>query len=106
MKDERSKTSAENGKKGGRPKSSATLQTQKQRELLLKKLEKEAGPIFNKLIEKAKAGDVAATKELFDRAYGKAPQKFDDEDLERLPPLLVKIITNDERDSDGDTRGV
>ena len=27
-------------------------------------------------------------------------------DGDKLAPLLVKIITNDERDSDGDTRGV
>lgn len=86
--------SRENGKKGGRPKSSATIKTQEQRRLLLEKLETEAPLIFAKLIEKAKEGDVAATKELFDRAYGKAPQKFDDDDLDRLPPLLVKIISN------------
>ena len=93
--DKRSETSAENGKKGGRPVSSATLQTQEQRKLLLEKLKTEAGPIFDKLIEKAKDGDVSATKELFDRAYGKAPQKFDDDDIDRLPPLLVKIISNE-----------
>lgn len=67
----------ENAKKGGRPVSSSTLKTQKQREVLLSLLEEEAHEIFSALIEKAKKGDVQAAKEVFDRAYGKAPQAVD-----------------------------
>lgn len=93
----------ENAKLGGRPKSFATLQTQKQREILIKQLETEAPEIFKKLIAKAKSGDVQAAKEIFDRAYGKAPMKFEDDAGENVLPLLVKIIGDE---SNGDTNGV
>lgn len=33
--------------------------------------------IFQALVEKAKTGDVAAVKELFDRSFGKAWQQMD-----------------------------
>ena len=39
--------------------------------------EKDITAIGKKLIQKAKAGDVAATKELFDRLWGKALQEVD-----------------------------
>ena len=47
---------------------------------------REIQPIGQALISKAKKGDVAAVRELFDRAFGKAPQtaKIDLSD-ERIP---------------------
>jgi len=56
---------------------SATLQTQKQRELLVKLLAPRVEKIFEALALKAEQGDVAAAKELFDRAWGKATQSVD-----------------------------
>jgi len=61
----------------GRPIATATLETQKQRELLLKYLEPHVYDICVALVEKAKGGDVQAARELFDRAWGKAPQTMD-----------------------------
>lgn len=37
-------------------------------------------PVTEALIKKAKTGDVPAIKELFDRAFGKAPQAITDAD--------------------------
>src|ERR1700721_2116506 len=61
----------------GRPIASATLEAQKQRELLVGWLEPELAEIFSALALKAKSGDVAAEKELFDRAWGKATQPLE-----------------------------
>lgn len=61
----------------GRPVSPSTIETQKQREMLIKLLEPRLKDIFTALAEKAKQGDVQAARELFDRAWGKAPQAID-----------------------------
>lgn len=66
-----------NGKKGGRPKGSKashTLAAEKAREILIMKLVAEIGPVADALIEKAKAGDIQAIKEAFERAFGKSAQ--------------------------------
>lgn len=71
----------------GRPKgtvSSATLETQKQREMLVKLLAPRVERIFEALAKKAEEGDVAAAKELFDRAWGKATQVVELEDKRTL----------------------
>jgi len=61
-------------------------------------LDKHLPDIFDAMIEKAKKGDVQASRELFDRAYGKSAQpiwhgdnegneityEFDDEQLKRI----------------------
>lgn len=76
--DRRSITSAENGRKyGGRPKGEATIAREKARDLLARRVEEEITPIADKLIEKAKTGDVPAIKELFDRAWGKSKEIAD-----------------------------
>lgn len=64
---------AENGKKGGRPK----LFASKLSEALVRKAEEEAEVLSSVLLEKAKAGDLPAIKEMFDRALGKALQNVD-----------------------------
>ncbi len=61
----------------GRPKDSKEKQTLVKEQALLKLREMvlaEIEPIALSLIEKAKTGDIQAAKELFDRAFGKAPQ--------------------------------
>lgn len=67
-------TSRENGKKGGRPKNVSTIKAEEARNILAQMVFDEITPIAKKLIEKAKNGDVQAIKELWDRAFGKAPQ--------------------------------
>ena len=50
------------------------------REMVLKDIT----PVTMALIKKAKEGDVPAIKELFDRAFGKAPQAITDADGQSL----------------------
>lgn len=67
-------------KGAGRPKGTKEPQTLLREASLMKLREladAEITPIAKALIEKAKTGDVPAIKELFDRAWGKAPQQTD-----------------------------
>ena len=68
------KANKENAQNAGRPLASKTLTTQLQRQMLVKWLEPHLEEIFEALMDKAKKGDVPATKELFDRAWGKPIQ--------------------------------
>lgn len=74
MKDRRSITSAENGKKGGRPRGVASIESEKARILICEKLSKHFGPIVDKAIEQAKEGNKDAREWLTERAYGKVKQ--------------------------------
>lgn len=58
----------------GRKKGFAAKNAEEARKLLSKRLSQEIGLISNILISKAKNGDIRAIKELFDRAWGRAPQ--------------------------------
>ena len=91
MKDGRSKTSAENGKKGGRPKGYAALQAEQSRIMLCEQLEKNWLPIVKKAIEQAKSGDKAAREWLADRGYGRVPQSLTLEGNPEKPIPITKI---------------
>jgi|TARA_R100001530_G_scaffold119297_1_gene86462 hypothetical protein len=88
--------SAENGKKGGRPKSTATLRAQMMREALSKEVEKDKEAYFEAWKDLAlghflqvtdkdgnvtkvykKAPDGKALKDILDQTMGKAPQQLD-----------------------------
>lgn len=80
---------AKGGKRpgAGRPKDSKDKQTLVKEQALLLLREavlKEITPVTEALIAKAKTGDVPAIKELFDRAFGKAPQAITDADGQSL----------------------
>lgn len=71
----------------GRPKDSKDKQTLVKEQALLALREmvlKDIEPVTQALIKKAKTGDVPAIKELFDRAFGKAPQAITDADGKSL----------------------
>ena len=74
MADKRSTTSADNGKKGGRPVSEATLRAQIARDYISSEVERNLEPIVTKAIKQAKDGDKYAREWLFDRAHGKSTQ--------------------------------
>lgn len=57
----------------GRPK----LEASKYREILIRKIEKQAEPLAQALIDKGLTGDVPALKEIHDRALGKAKESVD-----------------------------
>lgn len=89
MSDKRSKTSAENGKLGGRPPSEATIRTQLAREYISEQLKKNLPSIVSKAITQAKAGDPKARDWLSERAWGKAPQPLTGDNGEALVIQLV-----------------
>lgn len=66
--DQRSITSSENGKLGGRPLSKATLATQKMKEKVALYVEKNFDKIVKPQIDKAIKGELASYKDLMDRA--------------------------------------
>lgn len=68
----------------GRKKGFAAVEAEKQRQLLVERLAPHVEEIVAALAEKAKSGDVAAAKELFDRAWGKATQTVEVEDKRTL----------------------
>lgn len=61
----------------GRPKAHHTIEAAKAREYIIQRVTEELGPIMDNLIALAKAGDIAAIKDLLDRAYGKAKETMD-----------------------------
>lgn len=92
MADGRSLTSAENGKKGGRPLASSTLQAQKARQYIAEQLDKNLGPIVAKAVEQAMEGNQQARDWLSDRGWGKAMQSIDHTTNGKDMPL--PILTN------------
>ena len=62
---------------GGRPKAPHTLSVEKARAYIVERVTKELGPIMNKAIEQAKAGDGSARKDLMDRAYGRPKESVE-----------------------------
>ncbi|MCX6819873.1 MAG: hypothetical protein NT019_01090 [Candidatus Adlerbacteria bacterium] len=61
----------------GAPISSRTLETQKIRELMLKRLKPRAKKVFDALIDAAENGDVAATRLLFEYSLGKPKEQIE-----------------------------
>lgn len=58
----------------GRKQGFAAKNAEEARRVLSEMVMRNIGPIGEALVEKAKKGDVIAIRELFDRAFGKAPQ--------------------------------
>jgi len=61
----------------GRKQGFSAKSAEEARQVLSEMVMREIGPIGEALITKAKGGDVSATKELFDRAFGKPQQNID-----------------------------
>lgn len=70
-KDRRSETSAENGKKGGRPRSESTIRAQMARHYIAEQVEASLAPIVAKAIVQAIEGDKDARNWLSERAWGR-----------------------------------
>lgn len=69
--------SRENGKKGGRKPGLASVLAEKGRAMIAEHLSKHLPDILESLTNKALTGDVPATKELFDRAWGKSRESVE-----------------------------
>jgi hypothetical protein len=92
LKMSRAESARENGKLGGRPKGSPNKVTHEIRSLALLS----APDAFAELVRLSKDAQseqvrVAATKEILDRAYGRAPQSIDGDG--HGGPLLLQVIT-------------
>jgi hypothetical protein len=74
MADKRSETSADNGKKGGRPVSEATIRAQIARQYIAEQVKKSLEPIVAKAINDAILGSSEARHWLSDQAWGKPTQ--------------------------------
>jgi hypothetical protein len=72
----------------GRKKGFSAKNAEMAREVLAEMVMREIGPIGEALIAKAKKGDIAAARELFDRAFGKAAQSTK-VDLEAKLPIPI-----------------
>ena len=97
----RQETSPENGKKGGRPVSPATLQTQIAREYIAQQVQDSFSAIVAKAIVQAMEGDKYAREWLSDRAWGKALQSIDHTTLgEILPTPLLHVLNNNSNTED------
>lgn len=85
------------GRKKGFPAKSA----EEARRILSEMVMREIKPIGEALIARAKKGEVIAVRELFDRAFGKAPQtaKMDLAGGKRLIPILSGVEISVRRDS-------
>lgn len=92
--DKRSETSAENGKKGGRPISEATLRAQAAKEYISKQITDSLGAIVAKAITQAIEGDSKARDWLSDRGWGKAIETIvtEDENGEKQPITGMRIV--------------
>jgi hypothetical protein len=91
MPDKRSETSAENGRKGGRPVSEATIKAQLAREYIAEHLKQSLEPIVAKAINDAILGNDSARKWLSDRAWGMPKQDvgFTDTEGNDVPILMT-----------------
>ena len=77
----------------GRKKGVKTIQSEKLREFLIAEVLRERGPIVTALIEKAKTGDVAAIREVFERAIGKVKESMEIETVgEPLNVIILRAI--------------
>lgn len=68
----------------GRKKANHTILAEQGRKYIVEKVSQELEPIMDALILKAKNGDVAAIRDLLDRAFGKAKETVEHQGLEFL----------------------
>jgi len=80
--DQRSLTSADNGKLGGRPKSEATIRTQLARAYIAQEVAANLDKIVTKAVEQAVLGDTSARTWLSEQSWGKPIQRNTLEDDE------------------------
>lgn len=85
----------ENAKKAGRKKGVATVRAEEARRVLSEMVFKEITPIGNRLLKEAKKGNIQAIKELFDRAFGKAPQALEVKGQFMISNLLDDVENNE-----------
>jgi hypothetical protein len=95
--DKRSQTSAENGKKGGRPMKDSTIRAQLARDYISEQVQHSIEPIVAKAINDAILGNDVARAWLADRAWGRPMQAIEmtgaegTELFKNVPPALIAL---------------
>lgn len=74
----------------GRKKGFNAIEAENAHKLICERLKENLGPILDILIKEAKKGDMRAIRELFDRAYGKAPQA--PEIMENMEDRKINVV--------------
>ena len=99
MSDKRSNTSADNGKKGGRPVSEATIRAQEARNFISEQVKNNLGAIVSKAIVQAIEGDYKAREWLSGYSWGKpAINLGTDEDGQPIKILFDNAFTSETTD--------
>ena len=78
----------------GRKKANHTIAAEAYKKYIVEEVVKQKGPLVKALIDKALTGDVAALKEVHDRALGKVKEAFDLTSGGKAIPLLANVPNN------------
>ncbi len=100
MTDGRSLTSAINGRKGGRKKGLATIEREKAKDYIAKRISEYMPELFQLMMDKARTGDMPAIKELLDRGFGKAHESMDVTSGGEVLPIYNGISRHDSDQED------
>jgi hypothetical protein len=100
MSDKRSTTSAENGKKGGRPISEATIRAQEARDYISQQVKDSLGAIVAKAVTQAIEGDSKAREWLSSYSWGKPAINLGVTDTGEPIPLLVQFLDGTDTSED------
>lgn len=76
----------------GRPVAAHTIQAEALKKALIEAVLKEREPLIKALITKGKKGDVAALREIFDRALGKVALPMEHSGPEGRPIPILQIL--------------
>lgn len=82
-------------KNAGRKQGFSAKNAEEARKLLSERLSQEIEPIADVLVSRAKEGDIRAIKELFDRAWGRAPQALEIEKEDKKLPIPIMWAFDD-----------
>ena len=75
----------------GRKKGFAALEAERAREFIAQEVSASLGPIISNLIVQAKKGNIQATKELFDRAWGRSQTQIALSDDRQAPTPIMSL---------------
>lgn len=83
----------------GRKKGFAALEAEKAREFIAQEVSASLGPIISNLIVQAKKGNIQATKELFDRAWGRSQTQIalSDDRIAQTPIMSLEFTESFQR---------
>lgn len=79
----------------GRPRGIASVKSEEARKILAQMVFDEITPLGQQLLKQAKKGNILAMRELFDRAFGRAPQAVEVKGMIAISQLLDQAEKNE-----------